>query len=80
MTKGSGDIAYSFDKITVVSSAWLKKLSISAHAMYIFKYGAPPGFLLGLENPSAVNAIIAQNGNTYDEGFSKDPWAPNFNL
>lgn len=80
MTKGSGDIAYSFDKITVVSSAWLKKLSISAHAMYIFKYGAPPGFLLALENPSAVNAIIAQNGNTYDEGFSKDPWAPNFNL
>lgn len=41
--------------------------------MYIFDYGAPAGFRLARRYPERVTAIISQNGNAYEEGFS-DQW------
>lgn len=37
--------------------------------MYIFDYGAPTGLRLMLERPTAVKAIVSQNGNAYEEGL-----------
>ncbi|KAF1988188.1 alpha/beta-hydrolase [Aulographum hederae CBS 113979] len=43
--------------------------------IYIFDYGAPIGLRIALSNPSAITAIIAQNGNAYLEGLGPG-WAP----
>ncbi|KAK5172798.1 uncharacterized protein LTR77_002918 [Saxophila tyrrhenica] len=80
LTKVQGDFVYSFDNLATVISAWLEKMGVTSYASYIFDYGSPIGFRLALEKPSAVKAIITQNGNAYDEGFGQDFWAPIFNL
>jgi pimeloyl-ACP methyl ester carboxylesterase len=80
LTKVPADFRYTFDNLAMVISAWLKKMNVATYAMYIFDYGSPVGFRLALEQPSAVKAIVTQNGNAYDEGFGQDFWAPIFNL
>lgn len=65
----SRQYAYTFENIAKTVSLFLDELSISSFSVYIFDYGAPTGLRLALERPSAVKAIISQNGNAYDEGL-----------
>ena len=62
---------YTFENMTMSISGWLKALPnpVEKFAMYVFDYGAPIGFRLALENPSAVTAIVSQNGNAYEGGL-----------
>lgn len=60
---------YTFDNLAAVISEFLDKLSITRFSVYIFDYGAPTGLRLALQRPDAVQAIISQNGNAYDEGL-----------
>jgi pimeloyl-ACP methyl ester carboxylesterase len=39
-------------------------------------YGAPVGWRLALRRPTAITAVISQNGNAYVEGFVPQFWAP----
>jgi pimeloyl-ACP methyl ester carboxylesterase len=68
---------YTFDNLATTISTWLKTIpnSPKKYSIYIFDYGAPTGLRLALENPSAVSAIISQNGNAYVEGLG-EAWAP----
>ncbi|KIV99151.1 uncharacterized protein PV09_09107 [Verruconis gallopava] len=76
-TEVSSDYVYSFDNFAKTIGRWLKEVpdAPSKYAIYIFDYGAPTGLRLALENPSAVTAVITQNGNAYVEGLG-DAWAP----
>jgi pimeloyl-ACP methyl ester carboxylesterase len=65
---------YTFDALTGLTEGLLKSLGISRYAMYVQDYGAPIGWRLALHNPSAITAIISQNGNAYDAGFVEDFW------
>jgi pimeloyl-ACP methyl ester carboxylesterase len=71
------DYIYNFDNIAETISTWLKTIPNQPknYSMYIFDYGAPTGLRLALKNPSAISAIITQNGNAYVEGLG-DAWAP----
>ncbi|KAG0046706.1 hypothetical protein BGZ83_008111 [Gryganskiella cystojenkinii] len=71
------DYIYTFDNLAKTISTWLKELpnKPSKYAIYIFDYGAPTGLRLALENPSAITAIISQNGNAYTDGLGA-AWAP----
>ena len=60
---------YTFDNIAVTTGAFLKELKVESYNMYIFDYGAPVGLRLALQNPSAIKAIVTQNGNAYVEGL-----------
>ncbi|KAJ7065476.1 alpha/beta hydrolase fold protein [Mycena amicta] len=66
---------YTFDALAQTTSAFLDALSITSFAVYIFDYGAPVGLRLALERPTAVKAIITQNGNAYEDGLGA-AWAP----
>ncbi|KAI9802345.1 MAG: hypothetical protein M1833_001851 [Piccolia ochrophora] len=68
--------AYTFANLTTTLAAFLDALSVTSFAVYIFDYGAPVAFRLALERPSAITAIVAQNGNAYDEGLGADFWGP----
>lgn len=62
---------YSFDNITRTIARFTEVIGLHRFAIYVFDYGAPVGFRLGLEHPERITAIITQNGNTYLEGVSE---------
>jgi pimeloyl-ACP methyl ester carboxylesterase len=64
---------YSFDRLAEVLGGFVDAIGLERYAMYIFDYGAPVGLRLAMKHPDRVSAIISQNGNAYDEGFS-DEW------
>ena len=65
---------YTFDALADLTAVLLRELGIDRYAMYVQDYGAPIGWRLALRDPSAVTAIITQNGNGYDAGFVESFW------
>jgi pimeloyl-ACP methyl ester carboxylesterase len=60
---------YTFEALAQTLAAFLDALKITKFSVYIFDYGAPVGLRLALERPTAITAIISQNGNAYVEGL-----------
>jgi len=56
--------------------ALLSQLGVTRYAMYVQDYGAPVGWRLAQADPAAVTAIITQNGNGYEAGFTDAFWKP----
>ncbi|PGH12913.1 hypothetical protein AJ80_06518 [Polytolypa hystricis UAMH7299] len=60
---------HTFANLATTTLQFLDALSISKFAVYVFDYGAPTAFRIALQRPEAIQAIITQNGNAYDEGL-----------
>jgi len=60
---------YTFENLTTSVEAFLDALNTKKFSVYIFDYGAPTALRLALRRPDAVQAIISQNGNAYEEGL-----------
>lgn len=73
VTPARGTFTYSFDTMADVLEAFVDALELERFALYIFDYGAPAGLRLAIRRPKQITAIISQNGNAYEEGFS-DQW------
>jgi pimeloyl-ACP methyl ester carboxylesterase len=65
---------YTFDALTALTAGLLRDIGVERYAMYVHDYGAPIGWRLALADPSAVTAIVSQNGNAYDAGFVESFW------
>lgn len=65
------EFAYTFDHLADLVDKFLDQKGITRYSIYIQDYGAPIGFRLATRHPERIQAIIAQNGNAYDEGLSK---------
>jgi pimeloyl-ACP methyl ester carboxylesterase len=65
---------YTFDALTDLTAGLLSSLGIDRYAIYVQDYGAPIGWRLALRDPTAITAIITQNGNGYDAGFVESFW------
>jgi pimeloyl-ACP methyl ester carboxylesterase len=65
---------YTFDALTALTAGLLRGLGIDRYAIYVQDYGAPIGWRLALDDPSAITAIISQSGNGYDAGFVESFW------
>ena len=72
----AGEFGYTFDALADLTAGLLRQLGIGRYAMYVQDYGAPVGWRLALAKPEAVTAIITQNGNGYDVGFTEGFWKP----
>jgi pimeloyl-ACP methyl ester carboxylesterase len=72
---GRGAFTYSFDTMAEVLEGFVDAIGLDRFALYIFDYGAPTGLRLAMKHPERITAIISQNGNAYEEGFS-DEWGP----
>lgn len=68
-----GAFTYSFDAMAGVVEGFVDGIGLDRFALYIFDYGAPTGLRLAVKHPERITAIISQNGNAYEEGFS-DEW------
>lgn len=71
----SRNYAYTFANLATTIEAFLDALNIKKFSVYIFDYGAPTALRIALHRPDAVQAIISQNGNAYDEGLGEF-WDP----
>jgi pimeloyl-ACP methyl ester carboxylesterase len=70
------DFDYTFAALTAVTGRFLETIGVTRYTMYVQDYGAPVGWRLALADPSAVVAVISQNGNAYEEGFVPGFWDP----
>jgi pimeloyl-ACP methyl ester carboxylesterase len=70
------DFTYTFDALADLTAGLLTQLGVSRYAMYVQDYGAPVGWRLALSDPAAVTAVITQNGNGYEAGFTEEFWKP----
>ncbi len=68
-----GQFTYTFDALADTVAGFVDALRLKRYALYIFDYGAPVGLRLAMRHPERVSAIISQNGNAYEAGFS-DQW------
>jgi pimeloyl-ACP methyl ester carboxylesterase len=68
--------SYTFDALAGLAAGLLDQLRITRYAMYVQDYGAPVGWRLALADPDAITAVITQNGNGYDAGFTAEFWQP----
>lgn len=73
MAPPRGKFTYSFDQLATVLGGFVDAIGLTRYALYIFDYGAPVGLRLAMQHPERVTALISQNGNAYEEGFS-DQW------
>jgi pimeloyl-ACP methyl ester carboxylesterase len=72
----AGEFGYTFDALAGLTAGLLGQLGITRYAMYVQDYGAPIGWRLALADPAAVTAIVTQNGNGYEAGFTEAFWKP----
>ena len=70
------EFGYTFDALADLTARLLGKLGVTRYAMYVHDYGAPVGWRLALTDPSAVTAVITQNGNGYKASFTEAFWKP----
>ncbi len=66
---------YGFALYAELMDGLLSQLGANRYALYVQDYGAPVGYRLALRHPERVSALVVQNGNAYEEGFS-DFWMP----
>jgi pimeloyl-ACP methyl ester carboxylesterase len=74
-TPPPAEFAYTFDNLATTIEGLLDVLDVEQFGIYIQDYGAPVGMRLATRRPAAIDAIVVQNGNAYDEGFSQ-AWEP----
>jgi pimeloyl-ACP methyl ester carboxylesterase len=72
----AGEFGYTFDALAGLTAGLLDQLGVGRYALYVQDYGAPVGWRLALANPEAVTAVITQNGNGYEAGFTGEFWKP----
>ncbi|PPI10556.1 alpha/beta hydrolase [Rathayibacter sp. AY1D2] len=70
------DFDYTFAALTAVTGRFLETIGVTRYTIYVQDYGAPVGWRLALADPSAVVAVISQNGNAYEAGFVPGFWDP----
>jgi pimeloyl-ACP methyl ester carboxylesterase len=61
---------YTFDHLASTVEALVDHLGLSRYGLFMQDYGAPVGFRLALRRPHAVEYLVIQNGNAYEEGFT----------
>ena len=73
------EFEYTFDNLaTHVEDLVLKNLGLKQFSIYVQDYGAPIGYRIASKHPDAIQSIIVQNGNAYEEGIGGafDPMKP----
>lgn len=61
--------SYTFDHLAEVMLHFTDALRLERYTMFMQDYGAPVGMRMAVARPTAVNAMVIQNGNLYDEGL-----------
>src|SRR5260370_29883469 len=64
------EFEYTFDNLAAhVEDLLFKNLGLKQFSIYVQDYGAPVGYRIASKHPDAIQSIIVQNGNAYEEGI-----------
>ena len=64
------EFEYNFDNLAIhVEDLLFKSLGLKQFSIYVQDYGAPVGYRIASKHPDAIQSIIVQNGNAYQEGI-----------
>lgn len=73
------EFEYTFDTLAAhVEDLLFENLGLKQFSIYVQDYGAPVGYRIASKHPDAIQSIIVQNGNAYEEGIGGafDPMKP----
>ncbi len=62
--------AYSFDAIAATMERFLAAKGFDRYGLFVQDYGGPVGMRIVGRNPAALEWLIVQNSNAYEEGFT----------
>lgn len=62
--------AYSFDAIALTMEKFLAAKGFGHYGLFVQDYGGPVGFRIISRHPEALDWLIVQNSNAYEEGFT----------
>jgi pimeloyl-ACP methyl ester carboxylesterase len=68
---------YTFDHLAEIVEKFITAIDLKKYSLYLMDYGAPIGYRIATKYPERVEALIIQNGNTYEEGLNEF-WEPNW--
>jgi pimeloyl-ACP methyl ester carboxylesterase len=71
LSDAPADVDYTFDALAALTAELLDQLGVRRYAIYVQDYGAPVGWRLALADPSAITAVVTQNGNGYGRVSSR---------
>lgn len=61
---------YSFEGISLTIGKFLAAKGFDHYGLFVQDYGGPVGFRIIARNPAALDWLVIQNSNAYEEGFS----------
>jgi len=61
---------YTFDHLSLVIQRLLETLGVDRLRLYMHGIGVPMGLRICTRHPGWIDALIVQNGNAYEEGFT----------
>ena len=62
--------AYTFDGIALTMEKFLAAKGFDRYGLFVQDYGGPVGFRIAGRHPEALDWLIVQNSNAYEEGFT----------
>ena len=62
--------AYTFDALAATIEKFLAAKNFHRYGLFVQDYGGPVGFRIVGKNPDALEWMIVQNSNAYEEGFT----------
>jgi pimeloyl-ACP methyl ester carboxylesterase len=62
--------AYTFDGISRTMEGFLAAKGFDHYGLFVQDYGGPVGFRIAGRHPEALDWLIVQNSNAYEEGFT----------
>jgi pimeloyl-ACP methyl ester carboxylesterase len=65
-----GSYAYTFDGLSLTMEKFLRAKGFTRYGMFVQDYGGPVGFRIAGRHPEALEWLIVQNSNAYEEGFT----------
>lgn len=65
---------HSFDNLARLVARFTDALDLPRYTLFMQDYGAPVGMRLAMARPQAIEGLIFQNGNIYEEGLG-EMWA-----
>jgi len=68
---GPTEFRYTFDRLADTVGAFIDALELDRYVLYMQDYGGPVGFRIATRRPKAVQGLIIQNANAYEEGLSQ---------
>jgi pimeloyl-ACP methyl ester carboxylesterase len=60
---------YSFDHLATVMQKFTDAVGATRYVLLMQDYGAPVGMRMAMARPAAIQGLIFQNGNVYEEGL-----------